>query len=121
MSSSIEPVRVHIASSDVHQGGTPRRPKKRATYHTVTLQAADQAQDILPASGKRKVAFIIALDQAIIIGGNQSNVANGAGTIVPQNVAWPVDDDGPVYAAPSPVLTGTSTARVSVQATYEED
>jgi hypothetical protein len=114
----IDPVRVHLASSDVPMG--QQRRKRRTVYQTVLLQAADQCQPILPVSDLRKAAFVIGVDQAIVIGGNQSDVAQLVGSTIPQSVAWPVEDGGQVYAAPTPALTGNTTARVTVMAVYED-
>jgi hypothetical protein len=110
--------RVHIASSDVH-GAPPRRRTRRAVYLTVTLGAADPCLPVLPKSANRKAAFIIALDQAVTLNAYQADAANGVGTIVPQNVAWPVEDDRAVFAGAAG-LTGATTARVSVHAVYED-
>jgi hypothetical protein len=115
----IDPVHVHIASSDVPAGQQGRR-RRRAVYQTVLLQAGDQCQPILPVSPLRKAAFVIGVDQAIVIGGNQSDVASLVGATIPQSVAWPVEDDGQVYAAATPALTGNTTARVSVMTVYED-
>jgi hypothetical protein len=120
MSSDLPAVRVHLASTDVPVGGQEGRRGRRSVYQTVVLQAADQCQPILPVSPLRKTAFVIGVDGAIVIGGNQSDVASLVGGTIPQSVAWPIEDDGQVYAAATPVLTGTATARVTVVTVYED-
>lgn len=122
MSGDIPVVRVHVASAaDGVMGGAPRRRRRSALYDTVTLTSDEPAQNILPESHARHVAFIVSLDQAIVIGPNKANVGSGVGTTVPQNVAWPIEDDNAVFAAPTPALTAGATARISVSATYEDE
>jgi hypothetical protein len=120
MSDDLEPVAVHIASvaDGARPAGTPRR-KRTSRYQTVTLQASDACQPVLPVSDKRKTAFILAVDQAVTINSNQSSAAAAMGTYVPQGIVWPVEDDSAVYAFAAG-LAGTTTARVSVEAVYEE-
>lgn len=112
-----EAVHVHVASSAIDPA--PRR-SRRAAYQTITLDKDESAQNILPASTNRKIAFIIGLDGAIVFGNNKGDVGQGVGTTIPQNVAWPIDDDRELYVGPSPALSGSSTARVAVSATYED-
>lgn len=121
MSSDLpQAVRVHVVSAEPGVMPGAGRPRRRAAYQTVTLSTNELAENILPQSGNRKIAFIVPLDQAVIIGNNKSDVAAQTGAIIPQNVAWPIEDDAAVYAAPSPALTGGSTARIAIQTTYEE-
>lgn len=123
------PVPVHVAS--VAAGaGLGSRPRCYSVYHTATLIASDEVQDILPASDKRVKAWILAVDADIWIGPNQSDIAAGAGAYIPcvvpaatkPNLAtWtPVDDYRVIYAAPVSTLSGSNKARVSVIAVYEE-
>lgn len=119
------PVHIASAADGVSLGAVgasrTRRRQHGALYDTILFVAAESAQSILPQSDTRVIAFIVALDGAVVIGSSKSDAAAGVGTTVPQNTAWPVDDDRPVFAAPSPALTGSATARLSVQATYEEE
>jgi hypothetical protein len=120
-------VSVHIASSDVPLGGggarqavTSYRPNFRTVYQTVTLTADDPCQPILPASDARDSAFLFVLDQTIVISGRQSDAAAGTGATILQGAGgWIVFDRGAVYAA-CLSLTGTETARVTVQALYDD-
>lgn len=115
------PIGVHLTGSDVDLGSGPAAGGTRAVYRTVYLMAADPSQGILPASDKRIIAFIQALDDDIVIGGNQSDVANSSGTTVPQSNGspWPVLDAGAVYAYAATYSGGSSIySRVSVTAFY---
>lgn len=118
---NIEAVRVHVASTDVQLGSPPpvRRPR-RTVFTTITLTADEPAKQILPASAGRVSAQVQALDADVTLSGNESNAASLSGTTVPKaNTApWPVEHDGVVFAGAS--LSGTSTARVSVTAVYED-
>ena len=111
---------VHIASAAPGVLEGRGRKAKSALYETILFTAGEPAQNILPASDTRKVAFVIPVDQAVVIGSSKSDVAAGVGTLIPQSVAWPIEDDNPVFAAPTPALTAGSTARLSVSHTYEE-
>lgn len=124
------PVPVHITGMAAGVKLGTARPQRHSVYHTATLIASDPAQDILPASDHRVKAWILAIDADIWIGPNQSDVAVGAGAYVPCVVptatkpnlnAWtPIDDYRAIYAAPVSTLNGSSKARVSVIAIYEE-
>ena len=116
----LEPVRVHVAGSDVDLGG-PAQPKRtrRSVFQTITLTADDSAQPILPASPARVGALVQALDADVTLAAKLSDAAAGAGTVVPHanTVPYPVEHDGPVYVGAA--LTGGATARVAVTAVYE--
>jgi hypothetical protein len=115
---SVEPVRVHVASAEpgaLH--GTMRRAR-RTVFQTITLTADDTAQPLLPA-GDRLHAIVCALDGEVTLAVRQSDAGTGTGTVIPKGMPWPVVHDGAVYAGASG-LSGTTTSRVSVTAVYEE-
>lgn len=118
------PVHIASAADGVSLGAVGATGKRRrqhaALYDTILFVATEPAQSILPQSDTREIAYVIALDGAVVIGSSKSDAAAGVGTTVPQNVRWPVIDDRPVYAAPTPALTAGTTARLSVEAIYEE-
>lgn len=121
MSSNLEAVRVHLASSDVPLSGpAPRRKARRSVFQTITLTSDDSTQPILPASPGRVSALVQALDADVTIAAKLSDAAAGSGTVIPHanTVPYPVEHDGPVYAGAP--LTGTNTARVTVTAVYED-
>jgi hypothetical protein len=115
-------VPVHLVSAEPGvMPGAPAAPRKRKTglYQTVLFVAGEAAQNILPKADDRVIAFVIALDQDMIIANSKGDAAAGIGSVIPQNVAWPVDDDEAVFAAPYPLVTGSTTARLSVSQTIE--
>lgn len=102
----------------------PPRPVDGTVYQTVILLPASTgiaaAEEILPASPLRIIAWILALDDDIVISDNQSDATNGRGATVPKTLnAWtPIQDSGAVYAwAASGALAGAQS-RISVMSVY---
>lgn len=128
------PVPVHVASIGDGVGaglGAAGRPGAKPSgykgiYHTVTLTAGEGAQEILPASATREIAWILAVDADIWVNGNLADVGAGRGAYVPcvtpstgkpsLGGPFPIEDAGPVFAGVVTALVGTATARVSVVA-----
>lgn len=130
----IEPVQVHIASIAEHAmlpAPPPQGPARyRAHYETFQLTASDPVQCILPEAEDRVEAYVLALDNDIVIGtknqvsatqNTASSVPYPIGTYVPSKttagsiVPFPVRDCDAVYAG---VTTTGSNSRVSVAAYY---
>lgn len=94
----------------------------RATYRTVTLTVDPEldvaSSELLPASVNRVCAYVQALDDDVIVSGNESDAKAGAGLIIPANNLgpWPIYDQGPLYVACRAI--GGTQARVSVCASY---
>lgn len=134
------PVPVHVASIGAELGGhlaaaarpasSPGSPTTRTVYRTVTLTAADPAQEIMAASDDRLSAQIIVLEADVIIGDNKSDVARGTGAYIPcvtptatkPSLAAPVriKDRRVVYAAPVVALISPAVVRVTVIAVYRD-
>lgn len=95
-----------------------RRPRYRTVFQTITITADEPAQELLPASDDRKIVYVQALDDDVVISGNRSEAAFGAGTIVRKTNTqpWPVQESGPVYVA-VPTF-GAATSRVTLAAVY---
>jgi len=134
------PVPVHVASigaelgaglaAAARSGSSPSSPTTRTVYRTVTLTAADPAQELMAASDDRIGAQIIVIDADVFIGDNKSDVARGTGAYIPcvipnatkPNLAAPVpiNDRRVIYAAPVTALVGSATLRIAVIATYRD-
>ena len=115
-----KPIGVHVTGSDVPIGAAGGG-KHRAVYQTVRLTSSEPAAPVLPQSDRRIIAFVQALDDDLIISGNQSDASNGAGATVPaaNGSPWPVLDSGAVYAYAATYSGGSGTySRVSVTAIY---
>jgi hypothetical protein len=133
MSTDAPPIRVHVASvSDEARPAPSGRSQERyrAVYTTVQLTASDPVQDILPEDPDRVEAYVIALDNDIVIGTRnqvsaEQNTAAGVpypiGAFIPAKttggslIPFPVKDCNAVYAG---VTTTASNSRVSVAAYY---
>lgn len=101
----------------------PARPVYRSTYVTVTLTAAGTAEQLLPASRDRVIAYAQARDDDVCIHGNQSDAESGHGAIIPKaNTApWPIQDSEAVYVAATTLAGATSRITLTVvHCTYPE-
>lgn len=112
-----EPILVHVASVP------PVKPEEiTAVYLTISLQLVDTdtvaSSLLLPPSTKRLGAYVQALDDDVIISGNESDARKGAGTVVPHanTCPWPINDHGVVYVACRQL--GGPVSRVTVCAYY---
>ena len=130
---SPEPIKVHVASiSDDARPAPSGRPQERyrGVYTTVQLTANDPVQNILPEDPDRVEAYVIALDNDIVIGtqnqvraeqNTTADVPYPIGSYVPAKTAggsfipFPVRDCNAVFAG---VTTTASNSRVSVAAYY---
>lgn len=117
-----EPISVHV----VGDSSRTNRMRYRTVYHTVKLTADDPAQEILPDSEARVVAFVQALDDDLVLADSQGNAARGYGTVLAKanGSPWPVMDSAAVFAGNSTgTFSGGSTAysRLTVMATYLVD
>ena len=120
----INPIPIHVAS--VGPGvslGTPGqklKTERRSAFYTITLTAANDAEQILPASDDRDIAWVQPLDDNAVISDNMSSAANGTGTTIPKgnNQPYPVQHSGAVYVS-VPVMAG-ATSRITVAAVYCE-
>jgi hypothetical protein len=122
------PVPVHVASIGAGIGpiAPAGPPGYRGVYHTVTLTAGEGAQQLMPASRTREIAWVTAIDADIWLGDNLSDVAAGRGAYVPcvtpstgkpsLGGPFPVEDYGPVFAGVVTALAGANIVRVSVVA-----
>ena len=94
----------------------------RATYRLVTLAVDPEgnvaSSELLPPSDRRVCAYVQALDDDVIVSGNESDAKQGAGLVIPANntAPWPIYDQGQLYVACRAI--GGTTARVSVSASY---
>lgn len=127
------PIRVHVASIDASaQLGAGAAPQAtwKAVYTTFQLTANDPVQCILPEDPSRCEAYVITLDNDIVIGTRaQCQAAQNTATSVPYPIGayipakttggslipFPVKDCNAVYAG---VTTTGSNSRVSVAAYY---
>ncbi|HEV2244908.1 MAG TPA: hypothetical protein VGR98_27990 [Streptosporangiaceae bacterium] len=80
----IDPIKVHIASSDVPMAAAaPRRTRKALRTNTYTLTAAQATQRLLPRSATRLEAWVTSATEAtppvIYIAPNQADAASQAG------------------------------------------
>lgn len=93
-------------------------------YQTVILLPAPlgvtPAEEILPASPLRSIAWIQCLDDDMVISDNQSDAAAGRGITIPKtNTApWPIQGSGAVYAWPAAGTLAGAQSRISVASTY---
>jgi hypothetical protein len=117
---TMTPVPIHLASTSVPIGPTEARKIYRATYFTLTLVTAGDAEPLLPVSGNREIAWVQPLDDNIVINGLQSDAARGNGLIIPKTNGqpYPIQDSGSLFVS-VPVLAG-ATSRVTVCAVYCE-
>lgn len=113
----------------VHVVGTSipfveRRPNLGSVYHVVSLMSGDSYQEILPASNKRVIAFVQALDDDVWLSDSKANAQSGAGSVLPKSngAPWPVIDSGVIWASnTSGSFNGPGgVSRVVVVATYRE-
>lgn len=132
------PVPVHVASIGAELGGrlaaasspSSSSPTTRTVYRTVTLTAADPAQELMAASDARLGALIIVVDADVFVSDNKSDVAAGRGAYVPcvtpaaakPNLAapLPINDRRVIYAAPAAALAGANVIRITVIAAYRD-
>lgn len=130
-------VSVHLASVSAEASagiaGTPRPERSwKGRYTTFVLTAADPVQCILEEDPDRVEAYVLALDNDVVIGtkgqvqatqNTAANVPQPIGAYVPSKanggsiVPFPVRDSGAVYAG---VTTTAASSRVSVAAYYRE-
>jgi len=133
MSEQLEAVHVHVASvaQDVTLPGRERPAQRyRAHYETFQLTASDPVQCILPEDPDRAEAYVMALDNDVVIGTrNQVSAAQNTAANVPYPIGayipaktnggslipFCVKDCDAVYAG---VTTTGSNSRVSVAAYY---
>lgn len=131
---SEEAVQVHIVGDSTQRSACNCGTKKRyrAEYQTVVLSSKDPVQEILPQSEGRHCAYIMPIDNDIVIGKDASmcgassntvtNVPSPSGTYVPAKTTggalqWlPVYTTDKVYAG---ITTTGSNSRVSIVAYYE--
>lgn len=74
--SDIEPVHVHIASSDVPvSSAPPRRPRRALRTNTFTITAANPVQRVMPESGNRVEGWITS-----VVGGATSTITENSVT-----------------------------------------
>lgn len=114
----LAPVPVHItgtAPGALGAGAVHDTPHK-TVYQTITFRTGDLTQPILPASGKRIVAYVQAITDNVVISSNASDAANSVGLTIPaaNTAPWPIYDSGPVYAS------GTAAGQLSVMAVYRK-
>lgn len=124
------PVKVHIASSDVHQPVSRSERQKRTVFLTAVLTASEPVQEILPKSEKRICAYVQAIDNDIVLatslaqGQSRTNTAasvpSPSGYYLPKANTVPIELYGNdlIYAA---ATVTNSNSRVSVMAVYEEN
>jgi len=110
------------------------RKRYRSTYQTIVLTADDPVQLILPDSDLRVIAYVVTLDNDIVLSNNfgdaQSalNVKSGTpfpiGCLVPAkgtggaSFPFPVIDSARVYAG---VTTTATNSRVAITAVYRSE
>jgi len=117
---SYEPIKVHVVSAP--PSSAPARCRYRSNYQTIKLTAADPSQPILPTSDERVQAWVIPLDDPIVISNNQSDAQNSIGATLPKATdtasSFPIVDSGPMFAAAT-TFSNSGTSRVTVVAVYE--
>lgn len=92
-------------------------------YQTVILIPASAGnpswEEILPASPARVRAWVLAIDDDMLISDNASDAANGRGATIPKTLtAWtPIEGAGALFAAPAGAMVGPQS-RVSVISVY---
>jgi hypothetical protein len=111
----VTPVPVHVTNPPQSTGKI-----YRSVCWTLTLTAANDAEELLPQSDNREIAWVQPLDDNVVINENGSDAARGNGTIIPKanNAPYPVQTSGTLYVA-APTLAG-ATSRVTVSAVYTE-
>lgn len=102
----------------------------RTVYRTVTLTAADPAQELMAVSDDRLGAQVIVIDADVFISENKSDAAAGRGAYIPcaipaatkPSLSAPVliNDRRVIYAAPVVALAGASVIRITVIAAYRD-
>lgn len=89
--SEIEPVHVHVASSDVQLGAAPAAsPELVAVPHTVSITSDDPARQLCQPNPGRKFIGICAFTNAVVISrskGDAQAAGNLASSIVQPNGA----------------------------------
>jgi len=105
----------------------PRPERRRVTLGTVVLTADDTAQELLPPADDRVCAYILSLDNDVVIGkdkatvmspsNTKTNVPQPSGAVVPKSLtAWtPLETSDRVWAG---VTTTATNSRVSVISVY---
>jgi hypothetical protein len=120
----INPIPIHVASvaPGVSMGSTGQKPtvERRTVFYTIILTAANDAEQLLPASDDREIAWVQPLDDNVVLSDNMSSAASGTGTVVPKgnNQPYPVQHSGAVYVS-APVMSG-ATSRITMTAVYCE-
>lgn len=114
----MKPLPVHV----VNQPAAIPEPEwvYNTVYGTVTLIVGDAHKQLLPVSsaGHRVCAWVQALDDDVVISGNESDATKGSGTIVPKTntTPYPLNDSGAVFVAVTAIAGAQS--RVTYSATY---
>lgn len=120
----VAPVPMHLVSvgPDVELGGG-KQPSRacESVYRLVRLQASDPVQELLPASEDREIAYVLALDDDIVINTKMGDAQNGAGMVIQHTnpVPYPIRHDGVLYAA-SQTFSSNGSSRISVSAVYRK-
>lgn len=115
---AMTPIMVHVANLPTQ---TPAGNKiYKATYFTITLQAAGDAEPLLPVSSNRVIAYVQPLDDNAVINSLPSDAARGTGLVIPKTNGQPyqIQDSGSLFVA-VPVMAGASS-RITVCAVYCE-
>lgn len=116
---ALKPVPIHLASvgPNVKLGGGGKK-EHRSAFYTITLSQANDAEQLLPASDEREIAWVQPLDDNIVVSDNQSDCAKGTGTVIPKNnnQPYPIQHSGALYVS-APVLAG-ATSRITLTAVY---
>lgn len=116
-----EPIKVHVVSAPPQ---TPAgRCRYRCTYQTVKLTAAESAQPVLPTSDDRVMAYIIPLDDPVVVSNNLSDAQNLTGATLPKALDTgsyvPIQDSGPVHVGAATFSGAGGVSRVTVVAVYQ--
>lgn len=116
----VTPVPVALHASYVPLVAASETKIYRTLYNTLLLTSAGDAEEILPASDNREIAWIQPLDDDCVVHGLASDAARGNGTRIPKanNAPYPIQDSGTVYVA-VPVMAGASS-RITISAVYCE-
>lgn len=121
----VAPVPMHLASIEpgIELGGG-KEPYRacESVYRLVRLQASDPVQEILPASEDREIAYVLALDDDIVINTKMGDAQNGAGMLIQHTnpVPYPIRHDGVLYASAQTFSGAGANSRVSVSAVYRK-
>jgi hypothetical protein len=126
-----EPVQVHVVADSTKPAATAPATRRRTVPRTIVLTANDPVQVILPDSDRRRCAYILPIDNPIVLGHSQGEAGAAANTAAntpfPSGaylpapsattpaVPWVIDDQGPVWAG---VTTTASNSRITVIAVY---